>query len=48
MKRILKIQEPLNFPLTVYGCDRLQTTMKKITQRLVKNPGSHTDGAVSV
>lgn len=38
---ISKIQEPLNFPLTVYGYDRPEATMRKITQRLAKNLGSH-------
>ena len=43
-----KIQGSLNLPLTVYGYDRLQATMKKITHRLTENLGSHTDDAVSV
>ncbi len=38
---IWKIQGPLNFPLTVYGIDRSEATMKKITRRLTKNLGSH-------
>jgi len=47
MKQFLKIQEPLNFPLRVNGYDRQQAAMKKITQRLVENHGSHTDDAIS-
>lgn len=38
---IWKIQGPLNFPLTVYGIDWSEATMKKITRRLTKNLGSH-------
>ncbi len=38
---IWKIQEPLNFPLTVYGFDRPEASMRKITQRLSENLGSH-------
>ena len=38
---IWKVQEQLNFPLTVYGMDRSEASMKKITQRLAKNLGSH-------
>jgi carbonic anhydrase/acetyltransferase-like protein (isoleucine patch superfamily) len=40
-EEIDKIQRPLNFPLTVYGYDRPECTMKKVTQRLSDNPGSH-------
>ncbi len=43
---IRKIQEPLNFPLTVYGYDRPEATMKKITQRLSENLGSHIDDKI--
>lgn len=43
---IWKIQAPLNFPLTVYGFERSEATMKKITQRLAANLGSHLDDAV--
>jgi carbonic anhydrase/acetyltransferase-like protein (isoleucine patch superfamily) len=42
-EEIWKIQEPFNFPLTVYGLDRPEATMKKITQRLAENLGSHID-----
>ena len=40
-EEIWKIQEPLNFPLTVYGFDRPEATMEKITRRLAENLGSH-------
>lgn len=43
---ISKIQKPLNFPLTVYGYDRPEATMKKITQRLAENLGSHIDDKI--
>ena len=43
---INKIQKPLNFPLTVYGYDRQEATMKKITQRLAENLGSHIDDKI--
>ena len=43
---INKIQEPLNFPLTVYGYDRPEATMRKITQRLAENLGSHIDDKI--
>ncbi len=45
-EEIWKIQEPLNFPLTVYGFDRPDATMKKITQRLAENLGSHFDDTI--
>lgn len=38
---IWKIQEPLNFPLTVYGLERREASMEKITSRLSKALGSH-------
>jgi carbonic anhydrase/acetyltransferase-like protein (isoleucine patch superfamily) len=38
---IWKIQEPLNFPLTVYGFDRSEADMAKITRRLSESLGSH-------
>lgn len=43
---IWKIQEPLNFPLTVYGYDRSEASMKKITRRLSENLAAHMDDAV--
>lgn len=45
-EEIWKIQESLNFPLTVYGFDRSEATMRKITQRLAKNLGSHIDDII--
>jgi hypothetical protein len=45
-EEIWKIQEPLNFPLTVYGFDRPESTMRKITQRLAENLGSHIDDTI--
>ena len=43
---IWKIQEPLNFPLTVYGFERPEATMKNITRRLAENLGSHVDDTI--
>jgi carbonic anhydrase/acetyltransferase-like protein (isoleucine patch superfamily) len=40
---IWRIQEPLNFPLTVYGFERPEATMEKITRRLSEALGSHAD-----
>jgi carbonic anhydrase/acetyltransferase-like protein (isoleucine patch superfamily) len=40
-ERIWEIQKPLNFPLTVYGFDRSEATMEKITGRLCEALGSH-------
>lgn len=40
-KKIWEIQEQLNFPLTVYGFERSEATMKKITKRLSEMLGSH-------
>jgi hypothetical protein len=45
-EEIWKIQEPLNFPLTVYGFDRPEATMKKITRRLAENLGSHVEDTI--
>lgn len=39
--RIWEIQEPLDFPHTVYGFERTEATMKKITRRLSQALGSH-------
>lgn len=38
-ERIRELQEPLNFPLTVYGFDRDEATMEKITRRLSRALG---------
>jgi carbonic anhydrase/acetyltransferase-like protein (isoleucine patch superfamily) len=43
---IRKIQEPLNFPLTVYGYDRPEASMKKITRGLSENLGSHLEDEI--
>jgi carbonic anhydrase/acetyltransferase-like protein (isoleucine patch superfamily) len=39
---IWRIQEPLNFPLVVYGFDRSEASMIKITERIAKSLSSHT------
>jgi carbonic anhydrase/acetyltransferase-like protein (isoleucine patch superfamily) len=38
---IWKIQEPLNFPLVVYGYDRSAANMTRITERMSQLLGSH-------
>ena len=45
-EEIWEIQKPLNFPLTVYGIDRPEATMQKITQRLAEKLGAHIDDTV--
>jgi carbonic anhydrase/acetyltransferase-like protein (isoleucine patch superfamily) len=40
---IWAIQKPLNFPLTVYGMDRPEASMEKITSRLADKMGAHRD-----
>lgn len=40
-ERIWEIQKPLNFPLTVYGFERSEASMEKITRRLSEALGSH-------
>jgi len=45
-KEIWKIQKPLNFPLTVYGYDRSEATMKKITQRLAETLNRHREDKI--
>lgn len=42
-ERIWAVQEPLNFPLTVYGLQRDEATMESITRRLSKALASHCD-----
>ena len=39
--RIWEVQRPLNFPLTVYGFEREEASMVKITQRLSQRLASH-------
>ncbi len=41
------IQEPLNFPLTVYGVDRSKEIMKNVTRRLSETLGSHIGDEIS-
>lgn len=40
-ERIWEIQKPLNFPLTVYGFERHEASMEKITRRLSEALASH-------
>jgi hypothetical protein len=40
---IWSLQEPLNFPLVVYGYDRSEASMIKITERMSKLLSSHAD-----
>jgi len=46
-ERIWEIQKPLNFPLTVYGFERSEATMEKITRRLSEALGSHASDEAS-
>lgn len=39
--RIWEIQQPLNFPLTVYGIERAEASMEKITRRISEALASH-------
>ena len=43
---IWKIQKPLNFPLSAYGLDRDEVTMKKVTKRLANSLLSHKDDII--
>ena len=40
-ERIWDVQKPLNFPLTVYGIDRAEADMVKITRKLADELGAH-------
>lgn len=40
-ERIWELQKPLNFPLTVYGFERSEATMEKITRRISEALASH-------
>lgn len=46
-ERIWEIQKPLNFPRTVYGYERSEGTMEKITRRLSNALDSHTSDETS-
>lgn len=46
-EKIWAIQKPLNFPLTVYGFDRSEADMVKITRRLSEALASHADDEAS-
>ena len=45
-ERIWAVQAPLNFPLTVYGFEREEAYMVKITRRLAANLASHREDEV--
>ncbi len=45
-EEIWKIQKPLNFPLTVYGIERPDASMRRITKRLAANLRSHVDDTI--
>ena len=42
-ENIWTVQKPLNFPLTVYGLDRSESNMIKITKKLSETLRSHAD-----
>ena len=46
-ERIWKIQKPLDFPFTVYGLERSEATMVKITRRLSERLESHASDETS-
>jgi len=45
-EKIWEIQKPLNFPLTVYGFERAEADMVKITRRLSKTLSGHQDDEI--
>ena len=45
-EEIWSVQESLNFPLTVYGFDRPQASMRRITRKLADSLGSHLDDTI--
>jgi carbonic anhydrase/acetyltransferase-like protein (isoleucine patch superfamily) len=47
-EKIWEIQKPLNFPLTVYGFERAEADMIKITRRLSERLGEHKDDQIEV
>jgi carbonic anhydrase/acetyltransferase-like protein (isoleucine patch superfamily) len=42
-EKIWAMQKPLNFPLAVYGIDRSEASMKKVTDRMAQMLASHTE-----
>ncbi len=44
--RIWEIQKPLNFPLTVYGLDRSEADMAKITRRVAEALAGHCEDEI--
>lgn len=46
-ERIWEVQKPLNFPLTVYGFERSDATMEKITRSISEALASHAADVVS-
>ncbi|AOS44371.1 UDP-3-O-[3-hydroxymyristoyl] glucosamine N-acyltransferase [Lacunisphaera limnophila] len=47
-ERIWEIQKPLNFPLAVYGIERSEASMTRITERMATFLGSHADDHTSL
>ena len=45
-EKIWEVQKSLNFPLTVYGFNRSEANMVKITRRLIDVLGSHFDDTI--
>ena len=45
-KAIWELQKPLNFPLTVYGFNREEATMERITHRLAKSLRTHMEDSL--
>lgn len=45
-EKIWEVQKPLNFPQTVYGIDRSEADMVKITRKLVNALGAHSGDTV--
>jgi carbonic anhydrase/acetyltransferase-like protein (isoleucine patch superfamily) len=45
-EEIWQVMEPLNFPLVVYGYDRSEADMRKITARLAESLKSHEQDSV--
>ena len=45
-EKIWALQKPLDFPMSVYGLQRSEASMEKITQRLSGALGSHVDDGI--